>query len=778
MPNLPYSHTTMANLGGGKHSQHHKLVYETPKRSHKSHRRQTSSTSEEAGNEDDDEEDSSTQEGDQEDDEDHEPDVLAPSHGLGKGKGKRPGIRIEPAGEDEFLQDRQEEHDEEETASRETGPTYSTHMGDQLLTPRNKKRTFSNLSNHSVLFGEQDDEELSFPRTKVPRKLSINGGRPLLAYKKDANGQNLLEYENAIESDDEEKSIDVDDEDYSGVNLISDDDESDMENVEQQEEHFIVSDEQQRANALFTDFFDARRLSLDSHASDNIFDVTAPLEENYLAGAINSDIGFGQFFEPQAVPTSPDAIAKRKYSDSSTKRVRFDDEVQVSESSSSSSSSDLDNSMFPDLFMDQDSIPASLYQLMENSNDHDNEDYDSPGSDRSFWDVGQDDSRSMKPQYTADFDESFDTDSSGYQTDMGDTTDDYESDFDLGSDAPPQTPTQKSVLRRPSSAPGSKAASPNPFQRSRPAAAGRTIVPPKRGYFFHKETTQAIAVTDRSTKTLTFYRPRTSASPWNSLPPTYSSSASTANNSPPASIQQFNLSESEVHTDMFSNPFTGDIMLTGIYGSAPANYDMFGGDSIGPPEAFYPFVNVGNNGNVIDDEIEDDFDDDEDFEDDVNLADFMDFGSDMDDTDAEQEEEVEVPATPATSMVAINGSTPAQPTPMVETPANRKRSTSDVMIKGMEHFDRGVVTAFRNNQNRHRDIACLPHDPDLRASVSRPIRSGRSAETLISPLRKRGATARKKIGSSPFAGVTKATSRLQNSVMKNHRGPPRMGTFS
>lgn len=212
-------------------------------------------------------------------------------------------------------------------------------------------------------------------------------------------------------------------------------------------------------------------------------------------------------------------------------------------------------------------------------------------------------------------------------------------------------------------------------------------------------------------------------------------------------------------------------MLTGIFGSAPANASLFGGESIGPPEAFYPFISIGQNGNVISDE--DEYGDYEEFDNDVNITDFMDFGSDIDATDLDPEDETDVPATPATSMIALNGSTPAQATPSEETPLSRKRNASDAML---EHFDRAGVTAFRNNQNRYRDIACLPHDPNLRASVSRPIRSGRSAETLMSPLRKRSSVT-KRNGSSPFAGVTKATGRLQASVMNGRRGPP-MGTFS
>jgi hypothetical protein len=268
-----------------------------------------------------------------------------------------------------------------------------------------------------------------------------------------------------------------------------------------------------------------------------------------------------------------------------------------------------------------------------------------------------------------------------------------------------------------------------------------------------------------------------------------SSTSSTANNSPRNSIAQMNAngSDSEISTEVFNNAFGTDIMLTGIFGSAPGNPSFFGNDSIGPPEAFYPFVSVGSNGNMdIMDEDEDD--DSEDYEDDLNIADFMDFGSEGDDTDVEHDgHETDMPATPATSQVALDGSTPAQLTPMAETPVGRQRNTSDAML---EHFDRGVVTSFRSNQDRYRDVASLPQDPAARASVSRPVRSGKTAEQLITPLRKRFRSNRMTKTSlhmgpptgkhkSSISGVTKATSRLQKSIMSPpRRPPPKMGTFS
>jgi hypothetical protein len=618
---------------------------------------------------------------------------------------------------------------------------------------QNKKRTFSNLSSTSVLFGDDTIDQEVFPRRKMARKLSNVGPKPLLTYtESDPKGH--------------EHAIDSDDEDYSGVNLIPDDDEFDMEMMEQQEENFIAQ-EQDQATALLNQFRDARRLSLESTASDDIFSVTAPLSESYMAGL--TDFGFAQFFEPEALPASPDPAAKRKYSDSSTKRVRFDDEVQVSEDSESESS-ELDTSVFPDLFLEQDKLPPILHQLLEADNDDENGDVGSPMSDASFWDFNHDEARITQAD---DSDDESSAGSSGYETDMGDTTDEE----DFGSDVPPRTPLQKkSVLQQPQSAPGSRASTPKPFQRSnRPT--GRQI-PPTRGIFIHEDRTQAIAVTNRATKTVTFYRPRPQAIPWIPINGTHSSTSSTANNSPRATLAQFhNVSDSEA--EAMNNALSTDIMLTGIFGSAPGSDYFFSNDNVGPPEAFYPFVSIGSNGSM--DAIDDDDFESEDYEDDLNIGDFMDFGDDSDNSDMEDDgEETDAPTTPGAS--THNGDGSIQATSIEETPGNRKRTKSDVML---EHFDRGVVTAFRNNQNRYRDVASLPSDPTARASVSRPVRSGKSADALITPLRKRSKSNRMAKSpmapipqSSPLSAISKTNDRLQGSMAAPRRPPPRMGTFS
>lgn len=364
------------------------------------------STTDEVTNEADDE-DSSGGQADEQDEED-DAESLAPSHGYGKGKGRRPAIRIESAGDDTSPED-------EETSSREAGPT-SNLMGDQIGSGK-KKRTYSNLSNTSLLFSE---DNTGFPRPKVARTLSHSGGTGLLAYTP-ANEHD----ENAIESDDEidldaklggEQTTDVtdvDDEDYSGLNQISDD-EDDIEKVEQQEESFIINDELNHTpqpDMFWADYDDTRRLSLDSIGSDTIFPLPPDDEFSRWGGTY-----VGNFLEREELPPSPNPVSKRKLSEGSSKRVRFDDEVHMSDSSSSSSSDETDSAFYPDLFLESDKLPPIVQQLMDMDNQSD-DGYPSNASDQSFWDYVDMESRNATPHASDMSDESSsEAGSSGYES--------------------------------------------------------------------------------------------------------------------------------------------------------------------------------------------------------------------------------------------------------------------------------------------------------------------------------------------------------------------------
>jgi hypothetical protein len=376
------------------------------------------STTEEVTNEADDE-DSSGGQADEPEDEDDNAEVLAPSQGYGKGKSRRPAIRIESAGGDTS-------HEDDETSSREAGP--SNHLVNHLMNG-NKKRTYSNVSNTSLLFGEDDAGLHTFPRPKVARTLSHSGGTGLLAYTaaidNDANVS-----EKAIESDDEkdfdikvdeEQSIDVDDEDYSGLNQISDD-EDDIERVEQQEENYIIFDEQHHTphpNHSWEDFNDARRLSLDSYGSEGIF----PLPDEDPCLPTNwTETGADSLLEPKDPSQSTTPIPKRKFSEGSSKRVRFDDEVHMSDSPTSSSSDEMDSALYPDLFLESSMLPPIVHQLMEMDNESD-DGYPSNASDQSFWDyvdTGLMASRHVTPHGSDASDESSsEAGSSGYESMLG-----------------------------------------------------------------------------------------------------------------------------------------------------------------------------------------------------------------------------------------------------------------------------------------------------------------------------------------------------------------------
>jgi hypothetical protein len=369
-----------------------------------------------------DDEDSSAGQADEQDDEEDDAEVSAPSRGYGKGKGKRPIIRVEPAGGED------ESHDESDTASRGTGLS-SKHLASIVLN-ENKKRTFSNVSDTSLLFGE-DATPRTFPRPKVARTLSQSGDTGLLTYKA-ANDEAAGNFENAIDSSDDERDVDEpnlkstdDDEDYSALNQISDDD-SDIEKVEQEEESFIINDELDFTTNMFADSMfptplsDARRLSLDSYASGPTFDLFTE-----LPGETYDPLAFGMFFENRerspissttVDPLPHDQKAKRKMSDTSTKKVRFDDEVHVSEDTDTDSSELYD---IPDLFMSQDKLPASLTQLMELDRESDADDLTSISSERSFWEQSERHNDMHNEPYTFqthDYDESSEAGSSGYES--------------------------------------------------------------------------------------------------------------------------------------------------------------------------------------------------------------------------------------------------------------------------------------------------------------------------------------------------------------------------
>lgn len=189
---------------------------------------------------------------------------------------------------------------------------------------------------------------------------------------------------------------------------------------------------------------------------------------------------------------------------------------------------------------------------------------------------------------------------------------------------------------------------------------------------------------------------------------------------------------------MISN--SGNIMMSAMadfgdpFGGMNNGWNTWiGGQALGPPEAFYPFTSINADGTLAQDSSSAYDEDDLDDEDLLDVNDFITFGDD--DTDDENNEVEQSSDADATSTPAPS-STPARPT---------TARSEDQVHPLLDHFDKGVVGSFRRNQNRHQ---LLTRNSASRESLAfggthlegtiRGVKSGRlhHANTPITPARK------------------------------------------
>lgn len=210
------------------------------------------------------------------------------------------------------------------------------------------------------------------------------------------------------------------DDDYNDVDLLSDSDEEDSQ-LRKLEETIMSGDgglDAEEDDAL------ARRLSLSSAGSDlaylsfndshlfseTPFDQTlAHLDPDHLF--LNTEPLFGGDKTPLARQTSQESNATQR-------RVRFQDEVDVSDGASSDTDQDqedVDTDFFPDLFVQQDHLDPTFRALIE-QDDHDVY-MDNDSDTGSYWDFEADEMRMLAMD--ADEDDSDNSDStagsSGYE---------------------------------------------------------------------------------------------------------------------------------------------------------------------------------------------------------------------------------------------------------------------------------------------------------------------------------------------------------------------------
>lgn len=147
-------------------------------------------------------------------------------------------------------------------------------------------------------------------------------------------------------------------------------------------------------------------------------------------------------------------------------------------------------------------------------------------------------------------------------------------------------------------------------------------------------------------------------------------------------------SDTDLHaidqSPMISN--SGNLMMSAMYGH---NSNFMG--ALGPPEAFVPFTSIGADGTIYQDSLSSY--DEEDLSDDdmLNVNDFLNFGEDSSDSSDGED------GSPGDSG-SVGGNQPS-------TPGRAKATSEDQVHPLLDHFNNGIVGAFRHNQNRHKLIS-------------------------------------------------------------------------
>ncbi|KAJ5266938.1 hypothetical protein N7478_009746 [Penicillium angulare] len=486
-------------------------------------------------------------------------------------------------------------------------------------------------------------------------------------------------------SDSEDSSDDV----YAAVDYITDAEDEDQD-VEKLEEIMIMESERTHRVLPTSETHDQWH-GAEMFGDSMILPAASFFDEEQLYSAMDN---FGETdFASEAVETP---VAAR--------RVHFEER---SDSSSDSDSHTEDE--IPGDFLQQDSLDPQLRRMIENDNE--NRRSQRHQSEEIFGDVdyGQGNIYHVESEGTSE------GSLSGYETDDGDTTDE-----DL---PPPATITHpRSLLRRDSTdslvAPSDEKTDNLP--RRRGPIMGTFVADP------HKP----VALVDCTGKHLVII-PAYASSRHDWLDSAANSMPGTANNSPRQTTLQL-VDESDTEALASPNQIDFSPMLASsanLMMTALGNDLTPGGQVMGPPEAFYPSQDF-----TIDSSFEDDEDDDP--ESALNVDDFIDFGngsSDEEDMGKFDDETLISPMAAASSVPNMGTPTPTRNNSDAQPDANAERF--------LNHLDKGIVTAFRRNNNRYQALLRLPQHREFMPanSPARPASVFRHAKHTDqrTPTRKR-----------------------------------------
>lgn len=175
---------------------------------------------------------------------------------------------------------------------------------------------------------------------------------------------------------------DTSDDDYSGVDLVSDseDDDADVRAAEEAaiiESEFEDDDTASAATPRATQDADAEDSDND-HSSWGGFDLESEANSQSLVGTPAASHFFSDAVVDDDIIDSTEPVAAEDQGTPKARRVHFE------YSDSSSDDSDVEDDVFPDIFLEQDRLDPSFRKEIENDRSRDN--MDNVSDDGSFWD--------------------------------------------------------------------------------------------------------------------------------------------------------------------------------------------------------------------------------------------------------------------------------------------------------------------------------------------------------------------------------------------------------
>ncbi|KAL8768959.1 MAG: hypothetical protein Q9194_005576 [Teloschistes cf. exilis] len=151
-------------------------------------------------------------------------------------------------------------------------------------------------------------------------------------------------------------------------------------------------------------------------------------------------------------------------------------------------------------------------------------------------------------------------------------------------------------------------------------------------------------------------------------------------------VERSGKSSQETATPMLSA--SPDLVMSGL-GLGRAN--LVSGHTLGTPEVFFPFGSAGADDDVMDDELDIDDDDEEDAgEGLLNIEDFINFSDDSEDSEHDGEHTAKETRSHSVAVPETQ-----QPKASLTSPSPSPTAPTHNLL---DHLDRGVVTAFRRNQ--------------------------------------------------------------------------------